>query len=72
MYFVLILQVLNEIDETRCSNCPNGTLPDPNHIRCVEIPEEYLKFTSYWAIGAISFALIGIVLATLVLVVFVR
>jgi metabotropic X receptor len=63
---------LDPNDETRCLLCPNGTLPDQFNLVCVALPEKYLRPDSLWAIGAMTFALIGIVLATGVLVVFVR
>ena len=68
----VFFQILDPMDETRCKLCPNGTLPDSEHLVCVELPEEYLHLNSYWAIGSITFAIIGIVLATGVLVVFIR
>lgn len=67
-----MLQILDPDDETKCEMCPYGTLPDSEHLTCVELPEEYLRLDSYWAIGAMTFALIGIILTTGILVVFIR
>lgn len=52
--------------------CPNGTLPDRNHLKCVSLPEEYLNPESPLAIGAMAFALVGIVITSTVLGVYIR
>jgi len=65
-------QRLDPDDETRCLMCPNGTLPDPDHLECVSLPEEYLNLESPLAIGAMAFALVGIVITSAVLGVYMR
>jgi len=52
--------------------CPNGTLPDQEHLQCVALPEEYLNPESPLAIGAMTFALVGIVITATVLGVYIR
>lgn len=52
--------------------CQNGTLPDRDHSKCLELPEKYLRLNSFWAIGAMTFALIGIIMTIGIFVVFIR
>ena len=52
--------------------CQNGTLPDREHSKCLELPEKYLRLNSFWAIGAMTFALIGIIMTIGIFVVFIR
>ena len=52
--------------------CQNGTLPDREHTKCLELPEKYLRLDSFWAIGAMTFALIGIIMTIGIFVVFIR
>ena len=65
-------QILDPYDETRCQMRPNGTKPNRDHTNCTKIPEDYLRLNSYWAIGSMTFALVGIILAFGILVVFIR
>jgi len=39
--------------------CERGTLPDETHSMCREVPEEFLRPESGWAIGAMSFSATG-------------
>lgn len=39
--------------------CERGTLPDETHSMCQEVPEEFLRPESGWAIGAMSFSATG-------------
>ncbi|KAF0305309.1 putative metabotropic glutamate receptor mgl-1 [Amphibalanus amphitrite] len=41
-------------------------------MECVPLPEEYLRFDSSWAIGAMSFAAVGIIITCLVIGTFIR
>ncbi|OWR41061.1 metabotropic glutamate receptor 4 6 7 8 [Danaus plexippus plexippus] len=52
--------------ETACMVCPRGTLPDPTRTQCRPIPEAYLRPDSAWAIGAMSFSSVGILLTAFV------
>ena len=65
-------QILHPKDPTQCVACPQGTVPDPHHIRCEDIPEEYLRPDSGWAIGAMAFSSTGILITMFVCGVFIR
>ena len=58
--------------EFECLDCPLGWLPHANKTGCYEVEITYLSIDSYWAIGVLSFACLGIALTTLVLVVFLK
>ncbi|XP_060803409.1 metabotropic glutamate receptor 2-like [Amyelois transitella] len=58
--------------ETACMVCPRGTLPDPTRTLCRPIPEAYLRPDSAWAIGAMSFSSVGILITAFVCGVWVR
>ncbi|XP_028168949.1 metabotropic glutamate receptor 4-like [Ostrinia furnacalis] len=58
--------------ETACMVCPRGTLPDPTRTHCRPIPEAYLRPDSAWAIGAMSFSSVGILITAFVCGVWVR
>ncbi|XP_047503718.1 metabotropic glutamate receptor 2-like [Pieris napi] len=58
--------------ETACIVCPRGTLPDVTRTNCRPIPEVYLRPDSAWAIGAMSFSSVGILLTAFVCGVWVR
>nr|CAH0109497.1 unnamed protein product [Daphnia galeata] len=68
----VLYQIRNPDDETQCSACPLGTLPNVERSQCLTIPEVYLRPDSGWAIGAMSFSAVGIVLTFMVLGVFLR
>lgn len=65
-------QIRNPNDETQCIMCDLGTLPDAVKEKCVDIPEVYLQVDSWWAIGAMTFGLIGICITTFVIGIFLR
>uniref|UniRef100_A0A1W7R6Q5 Putative metabotropic glutamate receptor n=1 Tax=Aedes albopictus TaxID=7160 RepID=A0A1W7R6Q5_AEDAL len=65
-------QIRNPADETHCINCPRGTIPDIYHENCQHIPEDYLKPESPYAIGAMSFSSLGIVMTFFVVGVFLK
>ncbi|XP_064210867.1 metabotropic glutamate receptor 2 isoform X1 [Tribolium castaneum] len=65
-------QILHPKDPTQCIACPQGTVPDPHHVRCEDIPEEYLRPDSGWAIGAMAFSSTGILITMFVCGVFIR
>ncbi|XP_041979527.1 metabotropic glutamate receptor 2-like [Aricia agestis] len=58
--------------ETACTVCARGTLPDATRTHCRPIPELYLRPDSAWAIGAMSFSAVGILLTAFVCGVWVR
>ncbi|XP_061715868.1 metabotropic glutamate receptor 2-like [Cydia pomonella] len=58
--------------ETACVVCSRGTLPDPTRTHCMPIPEAYLRPDSAWAIGAMSFSSVGILVTAFVCGVWVR
>ncbi|XP_046460582.1 metabotropic glutamate receptor 2-like isoform X1 [Daphnia pulex] len=68
----VLYQIRNPDDETQCSACPLGTLPNVERSQCLTIPEVYLRPDSGWAIGAMSFSAVGIALTFTVLGVFLR
>ncbi|KAK4315520.1 hypothetical protein Pmani_013263, partial [Petrolisthes manimaculis] len=63
-------QVVNSEDSTQCVTCDWGTLPDPTHTICTPIPEVYIRPDSWWAIGAMLFSSLGVILTGLVMWVF--
>ncbi|XP_014214874.1 metabotropic glutamate receptor 2-like [Copidosoma floridanum] len=65
-------QIRKPDDETQCIDCPEGTVPDDTHSYCRDIPEEFLKLESGWAIGAMSFSAIGILVTLFVAGVFLK
>ncbi|RWS29510.1 metabotropic glutamate receptor 8-like protein [Leptotrombidium deliense] len=60
------------ITETRCSDCPNGYLPNEEKLSCIQIPEEYVKADSFIALFAIGFSVIGILFTLFVIYVFLK
>lgn len=58
--------------ETRCKECPYGTLPDADHSHCIEIPEVYLRPNAGVSIAAMVFSSFGIIITSFVLAVFVK
>ncbi|KAJ9585161.1 hypothetical protein L9F63_003052, partial [Diploptera punctata] len=60
------------LEETPCLTCPEGTVPDISRIRCIEIPEVFLRPESGWAIGAMSLSSTGILITLFVCGVFMR
>ncbi|XP_060527714.1 metabotropic glutamate receptor 2-like isoform X2 [Cylas formicarius] len=65
-------QIRHPSDPTQCIVCPQGTVPDPRHIRCNPIPEEYLQPDSGWAIGAMALSSTGVLVTLFVLGVFIK
>lgn len=62
-------QIRNPEDETQCIVCDWGTLPNMGRTECLPIPEVYLRPDSGWAIGAMSFSSVGILLTSMVCIV---
>lgn len=52
--------------------CREGTVPDPSHVTCQEIPEVFLRPESGCAIGAMSLSSTGILITLFVCGVFIR
>lgn len=67
-----VFQIRSPTDETRCVACPEGTLPDADHQRCLDIPEVFLRIGSSWGIGAMSLSAAGVTVTLLVVAVFVK
>ncbi|XP_043464455.1 metabotropic glutamate receptor 2-like isoform X2 [Leptopilina heterotoma] len=65
-------QIRDPVDETQCVMCPQGTVPDETHSYCRDIPEEFLRPESAWAIGAMSFSTTGILMTLFVVGVFLK
>ncbi|KAF2903644.1 hypothetical protein ILUMI_02551 [Ignelater luminosus] len=69
---LILTSIRHPTDPTQCVGCPLGTVPDPLHVRCIDIPEEYLRPESGWAIGAMALSSTGILITTFVVCVFIR
>ncbi|XP_076388894.1 metabotropic glutamate receptor B isoform X2 [Megachile rotundata] len=65
-------QIRHPKDETQCIPCRQGTVPDETHSTCRDIPEEFLRPESGWAIGAMSFSAVGIMITLFVCGVFLK
>ncbi|XP_014258597.1 metabotropic glutamate receptor 2-like [Cimex lectularius] len=65
-------QIRDPVDETKCIVCDLGKIPDSTHQKCLDIPEEFLKADSPWAIGAMTFSATMIVVTLLIFAVFLR
>ncbi|XP_011049692.1 PREDICTED: metabotropic glutamate receptor 2 isoform X2 [Acromyrmex echinatior] len=65
-------QIRHSEDETQCMQCERGTLPDETHSICREVPEEFLRPESGWAIGAMSFSATGMLVTLFVCGVFLK
>ncbi|XP_042231154.1 metabotropic glutamate receptor 6-like isoform X2 [Homarus americanus] len=63
-------QIVSPVDPTRCINCDWGTLPSIDHLHCNQIPEVYIRPDSWWAIGAMLFSSLGVVMTGVVVWVF--
>ncbi|XP_066967578.1 metabotropic glutamate receptor 2-like [Macrobrachium rosenbergii] len=64
-------EIVNPNDETQCLSCSWGTLPSEDHLTCVPIQEVYIQPGSWWAIGAMLFSSLGLVMTGVVMWVFV-
>lgn len=56
--------------EGKCKDCPIGYRPTNNKISCEEIPETYMNYRNPWAVGCITFAVVGIMATLAVAVIF--
>ncbi|XP_076639912.1 metabotropic glutamate receptor B isoform X2 [Colletes latitarsis] len=65
-------QIRHPKDETQCISCRQGTVPDETHSTCRDIPEEFLRPESGWAIGAMSFSATGMLITFFVCGVFLK
>nr|CAD7401917.1 unnamed protein product [Timema cristinae] len=57
-------------NDHKCSECPSGTRPNPDHSVCADIPEEFIDFHDPWAIGAMAVASLGVLLTVFVALIF--
>lgn len=65
-------QIRHPLDETQCLTCPKGTIPDRMKEYCQNIPEQFLRPESGWAIGAMAFSSTGMLITLFVVGVFLR
>nr|XP_023018026.1 metabotropic glutamate receptor [Leptinotarsa decemlineata] len=65
-------QIRHPTDPTQCQKCPQGTIPDPHHVNCNDIPEEFLQLDSGWAIGAMALSSTGVLITIFIFGVFVK
>lgn len=70
--FVFRSQIRHPDDETQCITCQAGTIPDRFKQKCQDIPEQYLRLESGWAIGAMAFSSTGMLITFFVVGVFLR
>ncbi|CAL4151676.1 unnamed protein product, partial [Meganyctiphanes norvegica] len=66
-----VYEFVNASDENNCKSCPIFQLPSDNHSHCIHIPEAYIQPDSLLAIGAMAFASVGVLITSLVIIVFV-
>ncbi|XP_046477673.1 metabotropic glutamate receptor 6 isoform X1 [Neodiprion pinetum] len=59
-----------KLGEHRCEDCLEGTRPTPNRTFCEDIPEDFIDYSSPWAIAAMAVASCGILVTLFVLFVF--
>ncbi|XP_034939514.1 metabotropic glutamate receptor 3-like [Chelonus insularis] len=59
-----------KVNEHRCEDCESGTKPSSDGKYCIHIEEEFIDYTSPWAIGAMAVASCGILATIFVLSVF--
>lgn len=62
-FSTFVKQIRDHKDVTQCISCRQGTVPDDTHSACRDIPEEFLRPESGWAIGAMSFSATGILVS---------
>nr|XP_002731157.1 PREDICTED: metabotropic glutamate receptor 3-like [Saccoglossus kowalevskii] len=60
------------MNEFTCYDCPIGTLPNYARDGCIDSPEEYVTYDSSWGIGVLCFATAGVIVTSLVIVVFIK
>ncbi|XP_011501835.1 PREDICTED: metabotropic glutamate receptor 3-like [Ceratosolen solmsi marchali] len=59
-----------KLDDYRCEDCEWGKRPTDDKISCSSIPEEFIDYTSPWAVAAMAVATCGILLTIFVLCIF--
>ncbi|XP_031777068.1 metabotropic glutamate receptor 2-like isoform X2 [Nasonia vitripennis] len=59
-----------KLDDHRCEDCEWGTRPTEDKTSCSAIPEEFIDYSSPWAVSAMAVATCGILLTIFVLCVF--
>lgn len=63
-------QISNAYDEFNCVDCPRGWVPNDNKTECVPVPSQYLSITNWWSIGAMVYAVVGMLMTCLTWYVF--
>lgn len=53
-----------------CKECERGFKPTKNKMFCEAIPETYMNYRNPWAVGCITFAVLGIIATSAVSVIF--
>lgn len=53
-----------------CKECERGFKPTKNKMFCEAIPETYMNYRNPWAVGCITFAVLGILVTSAVTVIF--
>jgi hypothetical protein len=48
-----------KLDDHRCEDCELGTRPTDDKISCLPIPEEFIDYSSPWAVTAMAVATCG-------------
>uniref|UniRef100_A0A915KQ64 G-protein coupled receptors family 3 profile domain-containing protein n=1 Tax=Romanomermis culicivorax TaxID=13658 RepID=A0A915KQ64_ROMCU len=60
----------HKINENQCQECPNGTKPSENVLRCVPIPEDKVQVYSSYGIICLTIAILGTASTVFLLVIF--
>jgi len=55
------------LDEFSCKKCADGWWPTANKSECFELPEQYMKWDSVFAIVPICISLFGVILTLFVI-----
>ncbi|KAI8488555.1 hypothetical protein Bbelb_335840 [Branchiostoma belcheri] len=58
--------------EDFCTECPLGQKPDKGKTTCVSIPEDYLTYSSAYAIAITTFAIFGVICTLVVAAIFMK
>ncbi|XP_035825890.1 metabotropic glutamate receptor 4-like [Aplysia californica] len=58
--------------DTRCEECPGGTVPSYNMTHCIPIPPVFLHYTDSIALVAMAFASLGILATTTTAIIFLK
>ncbi|KAL1493265.1 hypothetical protein ABEB36_011350 [Hypothenemus hampei] len=59
-------------DEVTCKDCGPGNWPYPNKTSCYELEYEYVRWNSYYGLGAAAFSCLGIITTLIVIGLFIK